>query len=460
MSTRLLILLMIVSGKVFAQSDYKTLDSLSYKLYTESRWKELASLGDTSLNFQPRFYYLDLRAGIAHYHLGHWNKAKRHLNTALELNPGSEFAAEHLFWIYYLEGRNREASQMAALLHDTIAKQLPLQSKPCIERLYLESGLRLSSKSDSAGNIPWYFADISGRLSPVIQLGLSFTAMKQQLYWSKLNQQQLSADVGIDIGKGWTGGISISGILFDRKSNIEYDYTTALGTIYIPLPGGLFVQRDSLAESRFRIEGHTSLTALNSHLRIYKNWNNFNIGLQAVAYTESVKPAYDSTVSTINKALFTYPDSNQIELFNSSEFTYPVNTREKNQQWQIGGSLDYTFRWTERTWIRPGCEVHIVLRDENNETIFIPYLELVMHRRLSLFAYYFEKGYYPVSAMDGQAVFNTIDKIKHRISITAGIAITQNTGLTITYQQEQLTDAFTGLNYSLNSAYAGLQINF
>lgn len=444
-------------GKVEAQISYPEADSISYQLYNGKDWSKLLRFAKETEKQGVKFYLLDIRAGIAAYELGRWSIAEFYFNEAREEYPAGYVAPEYLYWIYHFTGRKVEERNIAKALPDSISLRIGYKEHNYLENIYLEGGLRFSDNVDSAGHNYYYSLSANHKLNSRFSIYQNFTMFHQNLYWSKYEQQQYTIYPSYYLGKSWEVGAAVSLINFNRKLNVHYEGAELLDHRELFTPMGIVV-RDSSLITLTDLKGKSIVRTLDLHLNINKRIHEFSFTGQAVLYAESVIPHYDSISTGIYRTVIIPPDGSVNTIDLTTVETHPINQVTTKMQYQLGGSIDYTLRFGKSIWLRPGIEAHAVLLEKSSEILLVPYMEFVMLNRFSLFGYYLQKGAYPASFFNGTHVFNTYDKYEHRISMSLGFALNAKTGISITYQNDKITDSFTGYRYSFNSGYIGLNV--
>ena len=76
-------------------SDFKTIDSLSYYLYSNAKWQELSEINTTK---DIDYHYLNLRIGIAFFQLKKYHRAEKYLLKAYQQNQSSNVTAYYLYY--------------------------------------------------------------------------------------------------------------------------------------------------------------------------------------------------------------------------------------------------------------------------------------------------------------------------------------------------------------------------
>ena len=453
----LIIVLLFATEQTKAQLSYPEVDSISYQLYIQKEWKKLISFSKTANKVGLSFFYLDLRTGISAYELGRWNLSQRMLKIALERNPASYLASEYLFQIELLTGKKTEADRSYNALPDSVQQHLRYKRKRVFNELYVESGLRFSDNQDSVKDIHYYKVKFHHKISPRFQLAQTIELFDQKLYWSKFTQQQYMLTPIYYVGKSWELSSALTFIRFNRVLFFHNETRSLIEHVVTPTPNGLLVT-DSLIILNSELKGETSVQSINIHVNVTKRWKEFSLRSQVAFYKQQYRPLYDSISTTIYRKEIIDPNGNVNRTDVVDSFFLPVSSSVSYDQFQIGGSIDYTLRLGKNFWMKPGVELHNVIHNGSSNFVVVPYLELVFLNRFSLFGYYLQKDYFPVSIFQGSHVFNSYDKLNHRLNVTVGIELSNRMTMYLTYQNEKVVDFLSRNEYFYNSGYLGLNI--
>ncbi len=103
-------LLFVFQGvRSFGQEDFRYYDRITYQLYQDGAWSELAREGKEGLRHDLDYYYLRMRLGIAFYALEKYQGAVPHFRKALRFDPSSTAAREYLVNSLIMSGRPQAA---------------------------------------------------------------------------------------------------------------------------------------------------------------------------------------------------------------------------------------------------------------------------------------------------------------------------------------------------------------
>ena len=110
MRTLLILLgLLAISIRIFAQNDFRALDQKTYEFYNKGDYKNLKKTGDLMLAGGMDYYYLRLRMGITAFNNCHYSIAAKHFTKALQFSSMDTISREYIYYSYLLSGRKADA---------------------------------------------------------------------------------------------------------------------------------------------------------------------------------------------------------------------------------------------------------------------------------------------------------------------------------------------------------------
>ncbi len=134
-----------------AQLTYARIDSISYAQYVKGDAKGLRHTLKEAKAKDIDFYYLRMRAGIAHYNKGNYEFAASQFKRASKRFPADSLAAEYLYFSYAYTGRSFEAMQASKRLNTSQKKNYGIRVKP-IESVTLTGGYAVSNNKAKNGD--------------------------------------------------------------------------------------------------------------------------------------------------------------------------------------------------------------------------------------------------------------------------------------------------------------------
>jgi len=98
-----------VSTKLFAQTDFVTLDKQTYDYYLKGDYKNLKKTGEEILSRGIDYYYLRLRLGISAYNNQHYSSAVKHFGRVIDFYALDSLSKEYIYYSYLFAGRKSDA---------------------------------------------------------------------------------------------------------------------------------------------------------------------------------------------------------------------------------------------------------------------------------------------------------------------------------------------------------------
>lgn len=134
----------------FAQETETTvsIDSATYSLYQQGKWKEVTVLSRSALRQGIDYFYLRLRCGLSYYFLGKYAHAEMHLAEALKFNPADRIASEYLYYAFQMQNKEMQAMSLLKKMPASLSKQLKENEPPEANLVHLDIGIFLSDQGD------------------------------------------------------------------------------------------------------------------------------------------------------------------------------------------------------------------------------------------------------------------------------------------------------------------------
>ena len=133
-----MLLLISLSSKAQENINYPALDRETYSQYLQKDWKGLLKTGKISLKNNIKFYYLDVRMGIAFYELKKYRKAIPYLEKARKQNSSNELVTEYLYYAYLFSGRSNDARKLTKVLSSELKSKIGIGVNPIINAINID----------------------------------------------------------------------------------------------------------------------------------------------------------------------------------------------------------------------------------------------------------------------------------------------------------------------------------
>lgn len=125
----------------------KNIDKITYELYLNKDWKELAKIGEQAIKSGSDYYYMRMRVGISWYERKDYIRAIPHFKKALEFNSTDDIAKEYLYYSNLFAGRELIANNIASEFSFRLKEKLKYEYKPGIRSFTLEAGYDFTGDS-------------------------------------------------------------------------------------------------------------------------------------------------------------------------------------------------------------------------------------------------------------------------------------------------------------------------
>lgn len=439
---------------VVAQMDtYRSVDSVSYALYSSQKWQELVDFGKEAKKNGYDYHYLNLRIGIGYYQLNEFYNAEKYLSKAYKQNKGSDVAA---FYLYDVSYRTNNIL-VAGSLHSQATNDSIRFSK-AFSTLNFDAGIKVSADRIAAGDIGYFTVGLGHLPAKKIALYQSYTfQMQRNNIWGNFNQHQYYLGGSFKLKGYWR--LDLAGHYHKYSSSIGFSYDTReVKTTPPSFPGDF--QIDSTYRTNFQMSGNylqkgTLFYLGTSYQKGFFKFSPFvQFNIESSSSDLILSKWYDTLIV---KQKF---NSQPIEEISSSSDTLVKSffTPKRSRQALVGGDFSFVLPF-KGEGLTLGITIYQPLSSGNFKTVVSPYAVLRLEKS-SWYASYFYKGSFPLSENYGAVLINTYDIINHRINLQYNRNMSKKTILKIFYQYEDKTDNLSLLRYSTHLISAGINFKF
>jgi hypothetical protein len=127
--------------------DFRGIDSLTWAAYCRSDWKGVIAMSQKGFRSGIDFYYLRMRAGIAHYMLKNYDGAIAQFEKARKFNEIDPAALDYLYYANILTNREGEAGLVARKMVPGHRDSLKIKTN--ILKIFVEGGSFSNPDADS-----------------------------------------------------------------------------------------------------------------------------------------------------------------------------------------------------------------------------------------------------------------------------------------------------------------------
>jgi hypothetical protein len=227
----LLVLLAAFTGtsSMAAESDFETVDLLTYRYYQEKKWDSVIIIGKQALRQDIDFYYLRVRMGIAFFEKQQYFPAATHLKKARQFNSEDPVIANYLYYAYFYSNRLEEADLMQSSMTPE-ARHKAMLEHGVIQEVHIEGGYVFSSDKTPANlstlmehDSIYGEQDLYGNNS-YSNLGLKLRVSKRVSFSLAYNYLNFNKTKYIQYGRGEAQLDSISNNAFSRDYFYSYPW--------------------------------------------------------------------------------------------------------------------------------------------------------------------------------------------------------------------------------------------
>lgn len=271
-------------------------------------------------------------------------------------------------------------------------------------QIYMESGVKFSSKKDTVGNLTSNQIALQHQLSNKLQLFHAYNYISQNVWWGHLVQHSYYAN--FEYKKN--AQLRFNGVFSFLKSNTKIFQELPSPTVFPPMQTPPKPAEYISSNNIFLLASST-----------YK-WQYFFI-----------KPS------------FVYSQLN--------------NLKNKETQFQTGAELLYDINNNEALIF--GLGVYHFSNNNLLSTLIKPSISFIINDELSVTTDYFYANARNFSDQDGYIIYNSVDKTYDRINLSLKYEFANNLFLYTIYQFERKQEYSTNLDYNFNSIFLGIKYN-
>lgn len=406
------------------EQSYKEVESKTHALFTAGKWKELVKIGEKS---SLDYYYLNVRMGVAYYHLNHFYSAEIALKKALAQN-NNDYTKKYLCWTYMMMGENVLSEQLYDQLSESSQKEVTLK-KTFIEYLYLEGGVKKTSTT-AVGNSQNIFAGLQHRLGNKLRITHSFNYFTQSTsqYDIKSSQYNVLGAYYFKSSAISAGGIFGKSVLTEKyqvsqtRPDATVDTQRVVGTVTSPFT---FVYLNyTKKHKRLRFN-------LNMGYAFQQSTMDYSIGHSAAppgAPANSTRQRVQKLDSVVDAAVFI--------LSAGLNFTPKI----------LGDRLSI------------GTDIYAVINSGSSAVIVKPTIGLRLSNKIWLNANYQTVENTIFADYTNNLIYTDTNLKSQRFSSTLNFLITPKLSSHITFVNENISDNYQNIDYGIKSIYVGLKL--
>lgn len=151
----IVLLFLLSETEVICQEGFSQLDKKTYQLYEQGNWQALTKLADKGIKEGIDYYYLRMRAGIAWFEIGDYEKSSKHFSAALGFSEHDPLALEYLYYSYIYLGKKTEALLLSVQFSQSLKNKLKIKEDISLSSAFFETGMFNNISLDElTGSLP------------------------------------------------------------------------------------------------------------------------------------------------------------------------------------------------------------------------------------------------------------------------------------------------------------------
>ncbi len=442
--------LMLLSLSAVAQkTSYQTVDSVSYYLYEQKMWDNLKDYEKLAKKMGYNYHYLNLRTGIAYYQSKQYLKAEKYLNNAYKQNPSSKVTAEYL----YATALKNQNTFLAGKLHSSVTNDT-VKFTQLVSNINLESGIKISSDKNVAGNANYYSVGLGHLPSRKVAVFQSYLFQNQKNNnWGEYKQHQYYVGASVSLGNNWS--LDLGTHLHQYTSVIDFKYDTTKTSSTPPKFAGDF-KVDSNYIKHYLLMGNYKQQGAYFYAGFTKRKGGFKFSPFFQFNAETTTSSIQETKWVEEKLIMLKSGVKEQQVLNKdtviSDFDMPSSVQNK----LIGFNVEFA---TSAEKFKIGLTFNQPIGKEKIRGSLSPYVKLDL-KRVNFYLSYFKKANIGFTEYYGSVLVNTYDNIRHRINFKTTYHFTPKLNLGLLYQYDNKTDALSLYNYSSNMLSLSFQLKF
>jgi|WetSurMetagenome_2_1015567.scaffolds.fasta_scaffold02201_13 hypothetical protein len=165
--TALFFIAVTVAGQ--DRTDFRSVDSLTYKYYLSGEWDKLIIEGSKAIDSNIDYKYLRQRIGYAYYSKGDYMQAKKHFEKAMTYDSFNDFTLTYLYYSYLFLGQEEYASLFSSKMSVELKKQLNIRSFKPVESIDFEYNYKYAT-SNLRSDPQYFHIGLNSTLGPRFSL--------------------------------------------------------------------------------------------------------------------------------------------------------------------------------------------------------------------------------------------------------------------------------------------------
>lgn len=449
-------MLFVFTVNGISQTTFKKVDSTSYALYQQKKWKELASYSNTIIKENFDYYVYNLRVGIAYFELKKYKNAITYFKKALHNNTTSKTAEEYLYWSYlYLEESSKAKFYFKKLDKQRQQEIVKLIKKPIkfLDFIYLEGGQNIQNpKKDNIGNITYANLGLQHQITHRINFYHAFYYQDQKFKFSNFNLQRYYAKPTYLFNKGIELEIAVNYVTEKNDINFSQQIDTIIKENDILLDDGFTYNKISTFSETNTNIGYDNKTELQVNLLISKTFQKLKIGLFGGISSKKNKIYTTYTNKGTENVVYLYQGD---EVYNE-DFPYENITTTKKDSVVLKTNFGMLFGYDVTKKLGIAFETTLINYDNKNELNYVGTISYKWNKNFNMIANYIQKGNFEYYYYNSAYLITGLNKVK-RIGLTNQLKLSKLIDLYAVYQHDITENKINNNNEQSNTFIIGLK---
>jgi len=422
---------LLIFFKSNAQLNYKKVDSISFALYQQKKWKNLTDFAKNPSVSPYDFYFLNLRFGIAFYQLKDYQKANIYFKRAIKNNSSSQVALEYLFWTNLFLKNEKKAQNYYQKLDKNRRDKINYSPKKFFDFIYFEGGKNLQENSNSKdGDITYFNIGLHHYITNNIVLYHSYFYQQQALEFSKYTLQRYYFNPTFllknNFELGLYGNLNLLNNTINYKKTTQYSFTEQNVTI-----NGVLYDKVTNGTENYSYIGTQNENEILVGAFISKLFKKLKIVMSFSVSTKKTK------TNVVEKKEGT---ENIVYLLQGNEVSndnFPFSNENIIQKDSISTKFNAGFAVGYQISKKLGAQLNTNIISFNNQIDinYIPSISYKISDKINITANFIQKGYNEYYYYNGLYLISNLGNTQ-RFGVVSDISLTKNIDLYFIYQKD------------------------
>lgn len=448
---RLVMLFITFNLISYAQLNFYKVDSISYELYKNNKWKELVVFGDQISQTSFDYYLLNLRVGIANYNIKKFNNAISFFKKANTNNSATSLPKEYLYWSYWYLKNNKKANYYYNQLDKTTRQKInkiQMPKKKLVDFIYLEGGINFQEdSSNSIGNVTYLNIGVSANISSNLSFYQAYYYQKQALSGRIYQMHRYYAKPKFKY-KNFDIYLMFNYLQNNTDINSLANYSQVSTEENVLLNDGLYYDRIKTINQQNLTLGTNVISEQYYNIHILKLYSKFKVGVFGGVTITNNSTNVANEINGIENVVLIYEGN---EVFNNDLNKNVTNTTETIYNYGVDFGIDITNK------IGFASEINVINASSISTLNYVITTTYKLNDKFNFMMNYISKNKLPFYYYDAAYLINNKRKTQ-RLGFVSDIKLTKKLNLFFVYQHDIVTDDYLNKYINSNTLITGLKI--